>query len=164
MVSRVGCKLAHAPIGGTTRYVPPLNCILHRLISGLLSQLQIIVCADGAAGINFEHTGVDGHTVLRSASPSPPLFLSNPDASPHPASQPTYSPKASCSSPAPSTPPPPPSSTPPSPPTQSPTAPLVANPLPLVSLLLPSTIAPPRSSNGISPPSSGWGCDSLRPG
>lgn len=28
-------------------------------------QLQIIVCADGAAGINFEHTGVDGHTVLR---------------------------------------------------------------------------------------------------
>ncbi|KAG6370995.1 hypothetical protein JVT61DRAFT_10711 [Boletus reticuloceps] len=28
-------------------------------------QLQIIVCADGAAGVNFEHTGVDGHTVLR---------------------------------------------------------------------------------------------------
>ncbi len=28
-------------------------------------QLQIIVTADGAAGINFEHTGVDGHTVLR---------------------------------------------------------------------------------------------------
>jgi carnitine O-acetyltransferase len=28
-------------------------------------KLQIIVCADGAAGINFEHTGVDGHTVLR---------------------------------------------------------------------------------------------------
>jgi hypothetical protein len=27
-------------------------------------QLQIIVCADGAAGINFERT-VDGHTVLR---------------------------------------------------------------------------------------------------
>jgi carnitine O-acetyltransferase len=32
------------------------------------SQLQIIVCADGAAGINFEHTGVDGHTVLRFAA------------------------------------------------------------------------------------------------
>lgn len=31
-------------------------------------QLQIIVCADGAAGINFEHTGVDGHTVLRFAA------------------------------------------------------------------------------------------------
>jgi carnitine O-acetyltransferase len=28
-------------------------------------KLQIIVCADGSAGINFEHTGVDGHTVLR---------------------------------------------------------------------------------------------------
>jgi carnitine O-acetyltransferase len=29
------------------------------------NQLQIIVCSDGSAGINFEHTGVDGHTVLR---------------------------------------------------------------------------------------------------
>lgn len=28
-------------------------------------KLQIIVCENGAAGINFEHTGVDGHTVLR---------------------------------------------------------------------------------------------------
>ena len=31
-------------------------------------KLQIIVCANGAAGINFEHTGVDGHTVLRFAA------------------------------------------------------------------------------------------------
>ncbi|KAI9831221.1 MAG: hypothetical protein M1819_005149 [Sarea resinae] len=31
-------------------------------------KLQIIVCANGSAGINFEHTGVDGHTVLRMAS------------------------------------------------------------------------------------------------
>ncbi|KIK54537.1 hypothetical protein GYMLUDRAFT_48663 [Collybiopsis luxurians FD-317 M1] len=31
-------------------------------------KLQIIVCSDGAAGINFEHTGVDGHTVLRYAA------------------------------------------------------------------------------------------------
>ena len=30
--------------------------------------MQIIVCADGSAGINFEHTGVDGHTVLRFAA------------------------------------------------------------------------------------------------
>lgn len=29
------------------------------------AQLQIIVAANGAAGINFEHSGVDGHTVLR---------------------------------------------------------------------------------------------------
>lgn len=31
-------------------------------------KLQIIVCKNGSAGINFEHTGVDGHTVLRFAS------------------------------------------------------------------------------------------------
>ncbi|TEB24687.1 hypothetical protein FA13DRAFT_1756796 [Coprinellus micaceus] len=31
-------------------------------------KLQIIVCADGTTGINFEHTGVDGHTVLRYAA------------------------------------------------------------------------------------------------
>ncbi|KAG6889150.1 hypothetical protein C0995_003326 [Termitomyces sp. Mi166 len=31
-------------------------------------KLQIIICADGSAGINFEHTGVDGHTVLRFAA------------------------------------------------------------------------------------------------
>ncbi|KAF9009662.1 acyltransferase ChoActase/COT/CPT [Cyathus striatus] len=31
-------------------------------------KLQIIVTADGSAGINFEHTGVDGHTVLRFAA------------------------------------------------------------------------------------------------
>lgn len=31
-------------------------------------KLQIIVCNNGSAGINFEHTGVDGHTVLRFAS------------------------------------------------------------------------------------------------
>lgn len=31
-------------------------------------KLQIVVCNNGSAGINFEHTGVDGHTVLRFAS------------------------------------------------------------------------------------------------
>ncbi|TDL17080.1 carnitine acetyl transferase [Rickenella mellea] len=31
-------------------------------------KLQIIVTSDGSAGINFEHTGVDGHTVLRFAA------------------------------------------------------------------------------------------------
>ena len=31
-------------------------------------KMQIIVCRNGSAGINFEHTGVDGHTVLRMAS------------------------------------------------------------------------------------------------
>lgn len=28
-------------------------------------KLQIIVCANGAAGVNFEHSSADGHTVLR---------------------------------------------------------------------------------------------------
>ena len=31
-------------------------------------KLQLIVCKNGSAGINFEHTSVDGHTVLRLAS------------------------------------------------------------------------------------------------
>lgn len=31
-------------------------------------KLQIIVCKNGSAGINFEHTGVDGHTILRMTS------------------------------------------------------------------------------------------------
>ena len=31
-------------------------------------KLQIIVCKNGSAGVNFEHTGVDGHTVLRFVS------------------------------------------------------------------------------------------------
>ena len=31
-------------------------------------KLQLIVCKNGSAGINFEHTSVDGHTVLRFAS------------------------------------------------------------------------------------------------
>ncbi|RUP49178.1 acyltransferase ChoActase/COT/CPT [Jimgerdemannia flammicorona] len=31
-------------------------------------KLQVIVCENGSAGINFEHTGVDGHTVLRFVS------------------------------------------------------------------------------------------------
>ena len=43
-----------------------------------LRKLQIIVCADGSAGINFEHTGVDGHTVLRFVTFFHPLvFLSH---------------------------------------------------------------------------------------
>ena len=31
-------------------------------------KLQIIVCSDGSAGINFEHSAIDGHTALRFAS------------------------------------------------------------------------------------------------
>ncbi|KAM0756020.1 acyltransferase ChoActase/COT/CPT [Meredithblackwellia eburnea MCA 4105] len=38
-------------------------CGTYKLDKGV--QLQIIVAANGAAGINFEHSAVDGHTVLR---------------------------------------------------------------------------------------------------
>ena len=59
--------MEHARTGGTTR------CVLSTLATTAQiliyqSQLQIIVCANGTAGINFEHTGVDGHTVLRFAA------------------------------------------------------------------------------------------------
>ncbi|KAL0083511.1 acyltransferase ChoActase/COT/CPT [Phycomyces blakesleeanus] len=52
-------------------------CGTYRLDQGLqvgtctnrwYDKLQIIVCKNGSAGINFEHTGVDGHTVLRYVS------------------------------------------------------------------------------------------------
>jgi hypothetical protein len=44
-----------------------LFCVEQKLksIRNRYDKLQIIVCANGEAGINFEHTGVDGHTVLR---------------------------------------------------------------------------------------------------
>ena len=34
------------------------------LMNRWYDKLQLIVCANGAAGINFEHSAVDGHTVL----------------------------------------------------------------------------------------------------
>ncbi|KAI8975933.1 acyltransferase ChoActase/COT/CPT [Pilobolus umbonatus] len=52
-------------------------CGTYRLVNGQqvgtctnrwYDKLQIIVCKNGSAGINFEHTGVDGHTVLRYVS------------------------------------------------------------------------------------------------
>lgn len=57
--------------------LPILLLILH-FISTLLKagsccnrwydKLQIIVCKDGRAGINFEHSAIDGHTALRFVS------------------------------------------------------------------------------------------------
>ena len=38
------------------------------LLNRWYDKLQIIVCENGIAGVNFEHSGVDGHTVLRFAS------------------------------------------------------------------------------------------------
>eukprot|EP00948_MAST-09A_sp_MAST-9A-sp1_P001154 g1154.t1 len=34
-------------------------------------KLQLIICKNGAAGVNFEHSVIDGHTCLRLASSSP---------------------------------------------------------------------------------------------
>ena len=45
--------------------------ILHQLgtcCNRWYDKLQIIVCGDGTAGINFEHSAIDGHTALRVAS------------------------------------------------------------------------------------------------
>jgi hypothetical protein len=66
------CRLARALIGGMTRSVS-----VHDVLISFVDRfkLQIIVCADGAAGINFEHTGVDGHTVLRYPQSPQTFFL-----------------------------------------------------------------------------------------
>ncbi|KAI0253487.1 acyltransferase ChoActase/COT/CPT [Lactifluus subvellereus] len=82
-------------------------CGTYRLVGGVqvgtctnrwYDKLQIIVTAGGAAGINFEHTGVDGHTVLRfaadvfteglmllarSINPSAPTLFHAPAIKPH---------------------------------------------------------------------------------
>ena len=44
-------------------------------------KMQIIVCANGSAGVNFEHTSVDGHTVLRYC------LQPKPNPTPNPTSQ-----------------------------------------------------------------------------
>ena len=107
-------------------------------------KMQIIVCANGSAGVNFEHTSVDGHTVLPSAStltpapsPQPPAPSPQPQARSH---TPTLTP-----SPAPSpTPSPAPSPTPsPAPPRAPPRARCSAS-CP-TSSPRPSCASPPRS-------------------
>lgn len=55
-------KLEHAPTDGMIRFVV---LVYFESTSLPATQLQIIICENGAAGINFEHSGVDGHTVLR---------------------------------------------------------------------------------------------------
>ena len=44
-------------------------------------KMQIIVCANGSAGGNFEHTSVDGHTVLRYRALAASAFSLRPSAS-----------------------------------------------------------------------------------
>lgn len=46
----------------------PLNIQSGTCLNRWYDKLQLIVTMNGKAGINFEHTGVDGHTVLRLAT------------------------------------------------------------------------------------------------
>lgn len=63
MTCKLVYKLERVRTGGMIKLV--ISKFIFIITSLTDSQLQIIVCADGSAGINFEHTGVDGHTVLR---------------------------------------------------------------------------------------------------
>lgn len=69
MRCRTVSRRVHAPTDGEYHrgrllsHVVDAESILFDYIR--YDKLQIIVCADGEAGINFEHTSIDGHTVLR---------------------------------------------------------------------------------------------------
>lgn len=69
--------LDHVEPADTNELSTNMLCGTYRLVDGMqvgtctnrwYDKLQIIVCKNGSAGINFEHTGVDGHTVLRYVS------------------------------------------------------------------------------------------------
>ena len=44
------------------------DCQIGTCCNRWYDKLQIIVCADGTSGINFEHSAIDGHTALRFVS------------------------------------------------------------------------------------------------
>ncbi|ORE07198.1 acyltransferase ChoActase/COT/CPT [Rhizopus microsporus var. microsporus] len=69
--------LDHVEPADTNELSTNMLCGTYKLVDGMqvgtctnrwYDKLQIIVCKNGSAGINFEHTGVDGHTVLRFVS------------------------------------------------------------------------------------------------
>lgn len=69
--------LDHVDPADTNELSTNMLCGTYKLMDGMqvgtctnrwYDKLQIIVCKNGSAGINFEHTGVDGHTVLRFVS------------------------------------------------------------------------------------------------
>lgn len=66
--------MLEAPCGADTVLVDCLGCrVVWDTVGTCLNRwfdktLQIIVCSNGSAGIVFEHSMVDGHTVLRFAS------------------------------------------------------------------------------------------------
>ncbi|KAL8912635.1 MAG: hypothetical protein Q9171_002360 [Xanthocarpia ochracea] len=63
---RNGAELCGNMLCGTSEVVKGVQ--IGTCTNRWYDKLQIIVCKNGSAGINFEHTGVDGHTVLRMAS------------------------------------------------------------------------------------------------
>ena len=54
--------------GCSIRFLPSLAYQGGTCCNRFYDKLQLIVCEDGSAGINFEHSAVDGHTVLRFVS------------------------------------------------------------------------------------------------
>ena len=63
---RNGAELCGNMLCGTSEVVKGVQ--IGTCTNRWYDKMQIIVCKNGSAGINFEHTGVDGHTVLRMAS------------------------------------------------------------------------------------------------
>ncbi|KAI4184529.1 MAG: hypothetical protein L6R41_004680 [Letrouitia leprolyta] len=63
---RTGAELCGNMLCGTSEVVKGVQ--IGTCTNRWYDKMQIIVCKNGSAGINFEHTGVDGHTVLRMAS------------------------------------------------------------------------------------------------
>ena len=63
---RSGAELCGNMLCGTSEVVKGVQ--IGTCTNRWYDKMQIIVCKNGSAGINFEHTGVDGHTVLRFAS------------------------------------------------------------------------------------------------
>ncbi|KAL8789595.1 MAG: hypothetical protein Q9213_001031 [Squamulea squamosa] len=63
---KTGAELCGNMLCGTSEVVKGVQ--IGTCTNRWYDKMQIIVCKNGSAGINFEHTGVDGHTVLRMAS------------------------------------------------------------------------------------------------
>ncbi|KAG8461429.1 hypothetical protein KFE25_010616 [Diacronema lutheri] len=59
-------EIARTMLHGSYRVRDGVQC--GSMLNRWCDKLMVIVCANGAAGVNFEHTRVDGHTVLRYVS------------------------------------------------------------------------------------------------
>lgn len=68
LVQSMLCGTSNINLGEDENSKVPLNIQHGTCMNRWFEKLQLIVTRDGKAGINFEHTGVDGHTVLRFAT------------------------------------------------------------------------------------------------